>query len=150
MFWKTLIKIATVVAVAVISFAGVANAGCKRGGHGFHNAHSVSYSQKLRAKKAAKARKLAAAKRKKKLQLAKARKAAKARAAAKAKAEAIAKAEAEKAAAEKVETADVAGEPAEAAEATVDEQKVAAVAETCSKFIAATGTTIEVECETTQ
>ncbi len=139
MITKSFAAFAAAALLASISFTAGAQAGCG-GNHGYRAAnasYSPAYAAQVRAKKAAEARAIAAAKRKRQIEIAQAQAAKKARAvaAAKAKSQAVA----------------VASKPAtvkstEKVEQVVTVAAVEVVENTCSKFIAATGTTVEVEC----
>lgn len=151
MLAKTLTKIAVAALVASFGLSTAASAGgCNGGGHGlrvYHSTPSNNYAAQLKAKKAAQARAVAAAKRKKQIEIAQARAAQKARAAAVARAEAKAEKAEEVAAEAKAEKVEEIAEAAPVADsATADEVAVAAVDQTCSKFIPETGTTVTVEC----
>lgn len=117
--FKLIATLASAALLSVVTITTAANAGCG-GGHGFHAQKSYaspSRAAQLKVKKAAQARALAAAKRKQQSKIA------------------------------KVETAPVvADSQAPTAELAKADVTVAAVEDTCTKFIAATGTTVAVEC----
>jgi hypothetical protein len=137
---KSIATAATAALLATFSLAASAEAGCggsHGGGYKARSAYSTpspAYAAKLRAKKAAEARAVAAAKRQKSIEIAKTRAAAKARTLAAAKS--VPKKETVAAV---IETATP--EPTETAPV-----EVAVTPTTCRKFIAATGTTVEVPC----
>ena len=143
MIAKSFTALASAALVATFAFAGAVEAGCG-GVHGggyrtSYSSPSPAYAAKLRAKRAAQARAVAAAKRRKQIEIAQARAAQKARAAHKAD---IAAAKAEDA----KQVVSVEQPVVEKTVATAKPVEIAGVTPTCSKFIAATGTTVEVEC----
>jgi Skp family chaperone for outer membrane proteins len=125
--FKMIATFAAAVLLSAVTLATAADAGCGR--HGFHNyaaMSSLKSSQRaaqLRAKKAKQERSIAAAKRKAQPQVAKA---------------------------EKAPVAEAAPAVAEAAPATAEAAQepvtVAATEAKCTKFVAAIGSTVEVEC----
>ncbi len=137
MLTNSIATFASAAIFAALSIATAANAGgCHGGGprnfHAYQSTPSPAYAAQLRAKEAAQARAIAAAKRKKQTET-------EARAAQKARAQAFAAKAAAKLEKEELTSAEPVAKAAEPA-------KVASVEETCSKFIAATGTTVEVDC----
>lgn len=155
MITKAVTTLITALFAATFVFATSASAGgC---GKGFKAFKGASYGAKLRAKKAAKRRQLAAAKRRKiaaakrrqKIAAAKRARAAKLAAAKKAKAQQVAAA---KKAQENAKVAEVAKVEDKSSDSNTETEtstlKVASAdpVKTCTKFIAATGTTVEIEC----
>jgi hypothetical protein len=135
MLYKAIAIALSALFIAVFQISAASAGGCGHGHRGFHAFQaSLAHQQALkqsRARKAAQARSLAAAKQKKAAQIARAEK----------------KAEAAKVAA--AEPAPVTEETKTVAETTPVAEKqvnVAAVEQTCTKFIAETGTTVTVEC----
>ena len=126
MLYKAIGILLSALFIAAIQ-VNAASAGCG-GGHGFRHFKSYNNQAALQQSRARKARAVAAAKQKKAVQQARVEK---------------------KAAASKVaEAAPVAQETTTAAESKEPENElnVASVAETCTKFVAETGTTVTVEC----
>ena len=158
MITKTIAVAVSTLLVAAGTLAEAANAGgCHGGGHrGFglrtyQSGPSPAYMAQLRARKAAEARAAAVAQRKREIAIAQAAAARRARAAEIASAAKV-RAEAVASAAKTVTEPAAKAEEAKAEPATAEtsetkaEVNVATVKESCSKFIAATGTTVEVEC----
>jgi hypothetical protein len=127
MLYKAIGIILSALFIAAIQ-VNAASAGCGGGHGGFRHFKSYNNQAALQQSRARKARAIAAAKQKKAVQQARVEK---------------------KAAASKVaEAAPVAEETTTAAADKVPENElnVASVAETCTKFVAETGTTVTVEC----
>jgi hypothetical protein len=137
MLYKTIAIALSALFIAVFQISAASAGGCgKRGFHAFQAnlAHQQALKQS-RARKAAQARAVAAAKQKKAAQIARAEK----------KAEAAKVAAAEPAPV-KEETKTVAESTPVAEKGAETEVNVAAAEQTCTKFIAETGTTVTVEC----